>query len=153
MELLRQNQLFAKLSKCQFGVQEVSFLGYKITPSSFGMDPLKVAAIEKWERPRNLKALQRFLGFANYYRKFIKGFSVIAKPLTDLTRRGADMENWTPEAMLAFDKLKTCFSTAPVLIQPDFELPFIVEVDASENKTDNCIQAHDYQFFKDLEDI
>lgn len=133
LEVLRKNLLFVKGEKCTFGVQEVAFLGYILTPFSFKMDPAKVQAILDWVRPTSLKALQRFLGFANFYRKFIKNFSVMAKPITDLTRKGADLANWSPAAKKAFESLKRSFINAPVLIQPDQTKPFIVEVDASED--------------------
>ncbi|WP_410482765.1 ribonuclease H family protein, partial [Salmonella sp. S090_02723] len=96
------------------------------------MDPAKVQAVAEWVQPASLKALQCFLGFANYYRRFIANFSVIAKPLTDLTRKGADLLHWPPEAVQAFEVLKKCFISAPVLVQPNQMEPFIVEVDASE---------------------
>ncbi|CAN2390657.1 Retroviral aspartyl protease, partial [Pristimantis euphronides] len=129
---LRHNALFAKLEKCTFGVQSTSFLGHIIMPHSIVMDPVKVKAITDWVQPTTLKALQRFLGFANYYRRFIRNFSVIAKPLTDLTWKGASLSSWGKEATKAFLLLKESFITAPVLVQADQTRPFVVEVDASE---------------------
>ncbi|CAJ0923113.1 unnamed protein product [Ranitomeya imitator] len=96
------------------------------------MDPVKVQAIHDWTQPTSLKSLQKFLGFANFYRRFICNFSSIAKPLTDLTKKGADLVNWSSAAVEAFQDLKRRFSSAPVLCQPDVSLPFQVEVDASE---------------------
>ncbi|CAJ0945435.1 unnamed protein product [Ranitomeya imitator] len=96
------------------------------------MDPVKVQAIYDWTQPTSLKSLQKFLGFANFYRRFINNFSSIAKPLTDLTKKGADVVNWSSAAVEAFQELKRRFSSAPVLCQPDISLPFQVEVDASE---------------------
>ncbi|CAJ0968301.1 unnamed protein product [Ranitomeya imitator] len=96
------------------------------------MDPVKVQAIHNWTQPTSLKSLQKFLGFANFYRRFICNFSSIAKPLTDLTKKGADVVNWSSAAVEAFQELKRRFSSAPVLCQPDVSLPFQVEVDASE---------------------
>ncbi|CAJ0935773.1 unnamed protein product, partial [Ranitomeya imitator] len=96
------------------------------------MDPVKVQAIHDWTQPTSLKSLQKFLGFANFYRRFICNFSSIAKPLTDLTKKGADLVNWSSAAVEAFQELKHHFSSAPVLCQPDVSLPFQVEVDASE---------------------
>ncbi|CAJ0933573.1 unnamed protein product [Ranitomeya imitator] len=88
--------------------------------------------IYDWTQPTSLKSLQKFLGFANFYRRFIANFSSIAKPLTDLTKKGADVVNWSSAAVEAFQELKGRFSSAPVLCQPDVSLPFQVEVDASE---------------------
>ncbi|CAJ0964647.1 unnamed protein product [Ranitomeya imitator] len=96
------------------------------------MDPVKVQAIYDWTQPTSLKSLQKFLGFANFYRRFINNFSSIAKPLTDLTKKGADVIKWSSAAVEAFQELKRRFSSAPVLCQPDVSLPFQVEVDASE---------------------
>ncbi|CAJ0922866.1 unnamed protein product [Ranitomeya imitator] len=88
-QVLRANSLFVKGSKCLFGVQKVSFLGFIFTPSTIEMDPVKVQAIQDWIQPTSLKSLQKFLGFANFYRRFICNFSSIAKPLTDLTKKGS----------------------------------------------------------------
>ncbi|CAJ0920884.1 unnamed protein product [Ranitomeya imitator] len=96
------------------------------------MDPVKVQAIHDWTQPTSLKSLQKFLGFPNFYRRFICNFSSIAKPLTDLTKKGADLVNWSSAAVEAFQELKRRFSSTPVLCQPDVSLPFQVEVDASE---------------------
>ncbi|CAJ0950422.1 unnamed protein product [Ranitomeya imitator] len=131
-QVLRANSLFVKGSKCLFGVQKVSFLGFIFSPSTIEMDPVKVQAIHDWTQPTSLKSLQKFLGFANFYRRFICNFSSIAKPLTDLTKKGADVVNWSSAAVEAFQELKRRFSSAPVLCQPDVSLPFQVEVDASE---------------------
>ncbi|CAJ0933921.1 unnamed protein product [Ranitomeya imitator] len=131
-QVLRANSLFVKGSKCLFGVQKVSFLGFIFTPSTIEMDPVKVQAIQDWIQPTSLKSLQKFLGFANFYRRFICNFSSIAKPLTDLTKKGADLVNWFSAAVEAFQELKRRFCSAPVLCQPDVSLPFQVEVDASE---------------------
>ncbi|CAJ0952688.1 unnamed protein product [Ranitomeya imitator] len=96
------------------------------------MDPVKVQAIYDWTQPTSVKSLQKFLAFANFYRRFIANFSTVAKPLTDLTKKGADVVNWSSAAVEAFQELKRRFSSAPVLCQPDVSLPFQVEVDASE---------------------
>ncbi|CAJ0931834.1 unnamed protein product [Ranitomeya imitator] len=96
------------------------------------MDPVKVQAIHDWIQPTSVKGLQNFLGFANFYRRFIANFSSVVKPLTDLTKKGADVTNWSSEAVEAFQELKRRFTSAPVLRQPDVSLPFQVEVDASE---------------------
>ncbi|CAJ0955911.1 unnamed protein product, partial [Ranitomeya imitator] len=131
-QVLRANSLFVNGSKCLFGVQKVSFFGFIFSPSTIEMDPVKVQAIYDWTQPTSLKSLQKFLGFANFYRRFINNFSSIAKPLTDLTKKGADVVNWSSAAVEAFQELKRRFSSAPVLCQPDVLLPFQVEVDASE---------------------
>lgn len=95
------------------------------------MDPTKLTAVREWPSPSSRKELQRFLGFANFYRRFIRNFSRLAAPLTALTSTSIPFE-WTTEAELAFKELKHRFTSAPVLIQPNPELQFIVEVDASD---------------------
>ena len=94
------------------------------------MDPAKVSAVTSWPVPGKCKQLQRFLGFANFYQRFIRGFSSIASPLSAITSSKASFR-WTDEAQGAFDTLKTRFSTAPILQIPEPEHQFIVEVDAS----------------------
>ncbi|KAK3517629.1 hypothetical protein QTP70_013430 [Hemibagrus guttatus] len=91
----------------------------------------KVTAVCDWPTPTTVKELQRFLGFANFYRRFINGYSSVTSPLTDLLRNKPKALIWTPAATYAFQTLKQAFTTAPLLVHPDPELPFIVEVDAS----------------------
>ncbi len=96
------------------------------------MEPRKVSAITNWPQPKTLKQVQRFLGFANFYRRFIHNFSTIAVPISALTKGSPTRIQWTAEALESSDRLKKLFSSAPILLHPDPELPFIVEVDASE---------------------
>ncbi|XP_029114156.1 uncharacterized protein lrfn4b, partial [Scleropages formosus] len=133
LQRLLQNRLYVKLEKCEFHKQKVSFLGFILTRDGIAMDPGKVQTIQQWPRPTTTKALQRFLGFSNFYRRFIRNFSTIVAPLTALTASKTPRLPWNPEAQRAFENLKSKFSTAPILHQPDPELPFVVEVDASES--------------------
>ncbi|KAM4705039.1 uncharacterized protein WCC33_009880 [Rhinophrynus dorsalis] len=128
----KENRLYAKLEKCAFEVDRVAFLGYIIGSTGFEMNPSKLDSILNWPQFSGIKPLQLFLGFANYYYKFITDFSEIAAPLTVLTKRGTDCVNWPPEAVKAFNRLKQKFSTAPVLRHADPTQPFGIEVDASE---------------------
>ncbi|XP_063782381.1 uncharacterized protein LOC134932160, partial [Pseudophryne corroboree] len=132
LQKLRDHRLGAKLEKCEFEVQQIAFLGYIISPEGFQMEGSKVQAVLDWVQPTSLKALQRFLGFANFYRRFIAGFSSIVAPLVALTKKGADVAHWSCEAKAAFAHLKRAFVSAKVLRHPDPERPFVVEVDASE---------------------
>ncbi len=95
------------------------------------MDERKVRAVVNWPRPHSVKELQRFLGFANFYRRFIRNFSTVAAPLTSMSKKGPQRLVWTPRATSAFQELRKRFTTAPILHHPDPELEFIVEVDAS----------------------
>lgn len=151
---LHLNRLYCKLEKCLFEQHSVPFLGYVISGTKLEMDPSKVQAVLDWTRPATLKAIQRFIGFSNYYRKFIKGFSALIAPITALTHKGADPSSWSEAAESAFHLLKQAFITAPVLRQPDVSIAFILEVDASSEAVgavlsqkfdDNCL--HPCGFF------
>jgi hypothetical protein len=85
LRMLRENNLFCKPEKCQFEVKEVEYLGFVISPNGIGMDPGKLRAVAEWPTPRNLRDIQSFLGFANFYRQFIQGYSKVVTPLTHLT--------------------------------------------------------------------
>ncbi|KAM4723070.1 uncharacterized protein WCC33_009286 [Rhinophrynus dorsalis] len=106
LQKLRENKLFRKLDKCEFHKSKVPFLGYVISKEAIAMDKDKRTAVLQWPRPIGLKPLQRFLGFANYYRKFILNYSMIVKLLTDMTHTGANAPMWSPEAERAFESLK-----------------------------------------------
>ena len=131
LKRLIENQLYAKLSKCEFHQTRISFLGYVISADGVLMDDSKVKAVVNWPQPSSVKELQRFLGFANFYRRFIRNFSVIAAPLTSLLRGGGKCFKWTADCTAAFAQLKGKFTSAPILHHPDPEKEFIVEVDAS----------------------
>ncbi|KAK3546467.1 hypothetical protein QTP70_026322 [Hemibagrus guttatus] len=128
---LRTYHLFLKAEKCVCHQPSVQFLGYVIDHSGVCMDKKKVAAVRDWPTPTSVKDLQRFLGFANFYRRFIKDYSFITSPLTNLLRNKPKALTWTPAATQAFDTLKRSFTTAPLLVHPNPQLPFVVEVDAS----------------------
>ncbi len=131
LQRLIKYQLYAKLEKCEFHTTSVAFLGYVISQEGVAMDESKVHAVLNWPLPSTIKELQRFLGFANFYRRFIRGFSSIAAPLTNMTKKGSRRLQWTAEAHKDFDQLKRQFTTAPILHHPDPNSPFVVEVDAS----------------------
>ena len=128
---LLENSLYVKAEKCEFHAKSLPFLGYIVAEGSIQMDPAKVSAVTSWPIPGDRKKLQQFLGFANFYRKFIRNYSTVASPLTALTSPKQPFI-WTSAANEAFDTLKSRFSSAPILQMPDPDRQFIVEVDASD---------------------
>ncbi|XP_062187935.1 uncharacterized protein LOC133891241 [Phragmites australis] len=128
-EVLREQQFKVKLSKCAFG-QQLSYLGHVISAEGVATDPTKIESIQQWPTPTNVKELGSFLGLAGYYRKFVKNFGLISKPLTNLLRKG-EIFVWTSCAQEAFQALKQALISAPVLVLPDFSQPFSIETDAS----------------------
>jgi hypothetical protein len=128
-QLLSDNKLVLKRSKCSFGEPTMSYLGHIVSAQGVAMDPSKVDAVESWPIPRTLKALRGFLGLTGYYRKFIAGYGSVASPLTALLKR--DAFQWTDEAAEAFCQLKQSLLTAPLLQLPDFTKRFFIDCDAS----------------------
>ena len=111
---------------------EVRYLGLIITTKGVQMDMEKVSVVLDWANPRNVKDVQSFLGFANFYRRFIRGFSGLAHPLTQLTRKGVSFK-WTAQCQQAFNNLKKAFTTAPILLHYDPRKKIVVETDASDH--------------------
>jgi Reverse transcriptase (RNA-dependent DNA polymerase)/RNase H-like domain found in reverse transcriptase/Integrase zinc binding domain/Chromo (CHRromatin Organisation MOdifier) domain len=134
LERLQQHQLFANLDKCEFSTERVEFLGFVIGPDGISMEPSRIAAIEDWPVPKSVRDVQVFLGFANFYRRFVLAYSRVAKGLSDLLK-GSDKTGskfvWTKEAAESFKKLKATFTTAPMLRHFDPSLRILVETDAS----------------------
>ena len=127
--ILRQHQLLLKPSKCTFGATVVEYLGHFIYAAGVSTDPGKIKAVEQWPTPTTQKQLRSFLGLANYYRRFIQGYSIIARPLTNLLKK--DGFHWCTEAATAFDALKFVLTSSPVLALADFGKDFVIETDAS----------------------
>jgi hypothetical protein len=128
----REHKLYAKLSKCEFWIDEVPFLGHVISKGGIAVDPGKVKDVLNWVVPQTVKEVRSFLGLTGYYWRFIENFSKIAKPLTSLLEKGVDF-SWTDEPQKAFEELKKWLTTAPVLTLPDQSKRFIVYCDASRD--------------------
>jgi len=129
LKRLEENDIFVKPEKCKWKVREVEFLGVVIGPKEVEMKREKVEGVLNWPAPRNIKEVQKFLGLANYYRKFIKDFAKIAALLHVLVRK-KQKQKWEKEQEEAFEKLKVVFTTEPILAILDINREMRVEVDA-----------------------
>jgi hypothetical protein len=125
--VLKTNCLYAKASKCRFGVSEIDYLGHLISSQGVRADPSKLDSMLQWPLPHSIKSLQGFLGLTGYYRKFIRGYRVIVAPLTALLKKNSFY--WNPLATAAFNKLKEAVTSPPVLQLPDFTQTFTIECD------------------------
>ena len=134
LKLLEENQLFLKPDKCEFEQTKVEYLGVIISYNSVEMDPVKVMGVAEWPVPNNKKEVQSFLGFINFYRRFIQDFSHHARPLFNLTKNDVKWL-WSQEEQLAFDTLKGLVTSAPILTSPDNSRPFRIEADSSDFAT------------------
>ncbi|KAL5834953.1 hypothetical protein ACOSQ4_014450 [Xanthoceras sorbifolium] len=132
LQILREKQLYGKLSKCEFWLPEIAFLGHIVSAEGIKADPKKIEAIVEWKPPRNVTEVRSFLGLAGYYRRFVKGFSSIASPLTKLLHKNVRFE-WTDRCQAAFDRLKAMLVEAPVLIQPVSGKDYVIYSDASHH--------------------
>jgi hypothetical protein len=131
LQILRAHKLTLKQSKCSFAQQNLKYLGHVIGTNGVATDSWKIAAVQAWPRPTNLKQLCGFLGLTGYYRKFIQHYGTISRPLTQFLKTGTAFQ-WTPMTESAFQELKTALVQAPVLALPDFSHPFVVETDACQ---------------------
>ncbi|GJR62397.1 putative reverse transcriptase domain-containing protein [Tanacetum coccineum] len=130
LELLKKEELYAKFSKCEFWIPKVQFLGHVIDSQGIHVDPAKIKSIKDWASPKSPMEIRQFLGLAGYYRRFIEGFSKIAKPMTKLTQKKVKFE-WGDKQEIAFQLLKQKLCSAPILALPEGSEYFIVYCDAS----------------------
>ena len=129
LRILREHQLYGKLSKCEFWLEEVQFLGHMISAQGIVVDPAKTETMVKWERPQTVTEVWSFLGLAGYYRRFVEGFSKMVSPLTQLTRKDQPF-SWMDECEACFEDMKRRLNTAPILAIPDMTIMFEVYCDA-----------------------
>ncbi|GJX45430.1 putative reverse transcriptase domain-containing protein [Tanacetum coccineum] len=130
LEMLKKEELYAKFSKCEFWINTVKFLGHVIDSSGIHVDPAKIEAVKNWASPTTPSEIRQFLGLAGYYRRFIEGFSKIAKPMTELTQKNQKFD-WGEEQEEAFQLLKQKLCVAPILALPEGSDDFVVYCDAS----------------------
>jgi hypothetical protein len=130
LQRLRDHHLYAKFSKCEFWLDTVKFMGHTISSDGISVDPSKVQEVMDWKPPTSVHQIRSFLGLEGYYRQFIPDFSIIAKPMTELLKKGVKF-SWDQKCETAFHTLRDHLTTAPVLAQPDVSKPFDIYCDAS----------------------
>jgi len=140
LKRLEENNLFVKLEKCKWKVREIEFLEVVIGPKGVEMQKEKIEGVLNWPAPRNVKEVQKFLGLANYYRRFIKDFTRIAVPLHVLVRKEQRWK-WEKEQEEAFERLKMVFTTESVLAILDINKEMRVEADASDYTTGGVLST------------
>ncbi|KAA0053259.1 pol protein [Cucumis melo var. makuwa] len=141
LETFRSNKLYAKFSKCEFWLKQVSFLGHVVSKAGVSVDPAKIEAVTGRPRPSTVSEVRSFLGLASYYRQFVENFSRIATPLTQLTRKGAPFV-WSKACEDSFHNLKQKLVTAPVLTVPDGSGSFMIYSDASKKGLGCVLMQH-----------
>ena len=131
LQRLQENGLYVKLEKCTFDSSSVEFLGFEVSQQGINMNKHKIDAVMQWPTPSTVRELQSFLGFANFYRRFIHQYSATITALTQLLKKDNPFD-WTSSCQEAFDTLKKRFTTAPILVHANPAEPYIVEADASD---------------------
>lgn len=131
LSVLRDNQLYAKFSKCEFWIRQVNFLGHVVSSAGIAVDPSKIEAVMQWKRPENVTEVRSFLGLAGYYRRFVPDFSKLAGPLTRLIKKDTHFE-WNDKTEQGFQELKRRLTTAPILALPEGNEDYVVYTDASK---------------------
>jgi len=134
LQVLKENKLFLRLEKCKFYKQQIEYLDLVISQNKVSMDPVKVAEVQEWPTLENKTDVQAFLGFVNFYQRFIQDFSAKARPLFDLTH-SEQVWTWSGKEQVAFEDLKTAVTTAPVLVSPQESDPFRIKADSLDFAT------------------
>nr|GFB81854.1 putative reverse transcriptase domain-containing protein [Tanacetum cinerariifolium] len=142
LELLKKEELYAKFSKCEFWIPKVQFLGHVIDGQGIHVDPAKIESVKDWAPPKSPTEIRQFLGLTGYYRRFIEGFSKIAKPMTKLTQKNVKFE-WGDKQEVAFHLLKQKLCSAPILALPEGSKDFIVYCDASKKGLDTVLMQRE----------
>ena len=130
LQTLKDRQLFAKFSKCEFWLQSIAFVGHIVTSEEIHVDLQKIKAVKQWPRPTSATDIRGFLSLAIYYRRFVEGFSSVASPLTRLTKKMVKFQ-WSDDCDKSFAELKTRLTTAPVLTLPEGSDGYVIHCDAS----------------------
>jgi hypothetical protein len=138
LETLEKADIKLHPEKCIFHAKEIEFFGYILTQDGIKMNPAKAKAVLNWLIPKTVTEIQKFMGFANFYRRFIKGYSGIATPFTNFTKKDKAF-SWTENEQFPFEELKRRFSEIPILAIFDPEQPIVVETDASDYAIGACL--------------
>ena len=128
---MKDKELYTKFKKCEFWLEKVAFLDHVVSKDGISVDPSKVEAVSNWAQPTTITEVRSFLGLAGYYRKFVEGFSKIASPLTNLTRKNVKFQ-WTDSCERSFMELKQRLVSAPILAIPTGSGGLVVYSDASK---------------------
>ena len=128
---MKELDLHLKIKKCKFGVSQINYLGMVLSPGQIKMDQTKLNGIKQWPTPKTVKDVQSFMGFTNFYQKFIGNYSNIARPLIDLTKKNEPW-NWNDACQNAFNQIKEIFMKKLVLQLTDLTKPFTIATDASK---------------------
>jgi len=134
LQVLQEHKLFLRPEKYEFFKEQIKYLGLVISEDWVSMDPVKVAGVQEWPTPKNKMDVQAFLGFVNFYHRFIQDFSAKARPLFDLTH-SEQVWTWSGREQAAFKDLKTVVTTAPVLMSPQDSESFQIKADSSDFAT------------------
>jgi len=143
LQTLREQQLFAKFSKCEFYQSKIQYLGHVISKEGISLDPVKIKAITEWPVPRDVTDVRSFMGITGYYRSFIEGFSKIAYPITSLQKKGIKFV-WSDKCQKSFQQLKTLLMIAPVLKIADLDKDFLVCTDACKEGLGGVLSQDNY---------
>jgi hypothetical protein len=138
----KEIDVFFKIEKCEFVKEKVEFCGMIVSENSVEMDPVKVSGITEWPRPTTVREVRKFLGFCNYYRRFVPGYSRLTRPLHDLTKKDHKWD-WTRQCEAAFLTIKKLMAEGPSLLTPDANKPFELAVDASKFATGAVLKQQD----------
>ena len=141
-QLLMKLDLYLQPAKCSFNQTLVEYLGLIISEGELCMDPVKLKAVKEWPWPKKIKDIQKFLGFCNFYRQFVQGYSTMAWPLFNLTKKDTPW-HWTQTEENMFTALQDALTSAPVLILPDYDKPFTLITDASDYATGSILEQDD----------